>query len=185
MTLTWNAAGGGVTAYRLEAGTAPGLSNVASSVVGAATSLTATAVPPGTYYLRVRAIALDGESAPSNEVVASVGGAAAICAGPPSAPAGLTQTINGNVVTLSWASSGGCPATNYIVLAGSAPGASNIAIANVGLATSLSAAAPAGSYLRACGRAERVRIERIVKRSCLRDRRDASPAGTRPADQRD
>ena len=166
VTLTWTAAAGGVTGYRLEAGTAPGLSNVASGSISAATSVTASAVPSGTYYIRVRAIGVDGESAPSNEVVVSVGGgAAALCAGPPSAPLWLTPTINGQMVTLSWAPSGGCPATNYVVLAGSAPGASNIAIANVGPATSLSVAAPAGSLYVRVSRAERVRNERIVERS--------------------
>ena len=59
---------------------------------------------------------------------------------------GLTRTISGSVVTFSWSAGGGCTATNYVLLAGSAPGLSNVAIANVGGATSFSAAAPVGTY---------------------------------------
>src|SRR4029453_5297280 len=59
---------------------------------------------------------------------------------------GLTRTVSGLVVTFSWNAGAGCAATNYVLLAGSAPGTSNIAIANVGGLTSFSAAAPAGTY---------------------------------------
>jgi hypothetical protein len=145
VALAWTAGTGGVImGYRLEAGTAPGLSNIASSLVGPTTGFTATSVPPGTYYVRVRAVAADGESAPSNEVIVIVG--AGGCVGPPDPPAGLSTTVNGSFVTLDWATSGGCGATNYILFAGSGPGLSDIAIVNLGLTTSFSASAPAGTF---------------------------------------
>lgn len=61
----------GATAYLLEAGSAPGLANVATVPLGA-TTLAAT-VPAGTYYVRVRALSACGAGDPSNEVVLRVG----------------------------------------------------------------------------------------------------------------
>jgi predicted phage tail protein len=59
----------------------------------------------------------------------------------------LTSTASGNLVTLTGVPSvGGGPPIGYIVQAGSTPGSSNLAIVNVGIATSLSASAPTGSY---------------------------------------
>src|SRR5262245_60451532 len=101
VTLTWSAPiGDGISGYRLEAGTAPGSSNNGSSVIGAAaTSLTATAVPAGIYYVRVRAIGLEGESTPSNEIVVTVASSGG-CATPPNAPLALTVSGVGPFVTL-------------------------------------------------------------------------------------
>ena len=58
--------------YLLEAGTAPGLANITTADVGPQTSLTVGGVPPGTYFVRVRAANVTGDSAPSNEVVVTV-----------------------------------------------------------------------------------------------------------------
>ena len=50
-------------------GSAPGLSNIFSGLdVGLQTSFSASGVPPGTYYVRVRAGNYTGLSAPSNEI---------------------------------------------------------------------------------------------------------------------
>ena len=56
----------------VEAGTAPGLANIATFDVGLQTALTVGSVPPGTYYVRTRAANYTGASAPSNEVVVTV-----------------------------------------------------------------------------------------------------------------
>lgn len=63
--------------YRIEAGTAPGLSNIGIFDVGVVTGLT-VAAPPGTYYARVRGVGSDGVGAPSNELTVVVVGS-----GPP------------------------------------------------------------------------------------------------------
>ena len=63
----------GATAYLLEAGSAPGLANIAS-VPTVATSLAAN-VPAGTYHVRVRAVSACGLGDRSSEVVLRVGGA--------------------------------------------------------------------------------------------------------------
>jgi len=64
-----SSAGGAPTHYVVEAGSAPGLANLAVLyTTGAPTSLAVTA-PPGLYYVRVRAVNAYGVSVPSDEVV--------------------------------------------------------------------------------------------------------------------
>ncbi len=70
VTLQWTAPSGPApTGYVIEAGTAPGRSDLGVLQVGNVTSFTAPAPPPGTYYVRVRAINARGAGQPSNEVV--------------------------------------------------------------------------------------------------------------------
>jgi hypothetical protein len=58
--------------YVLEAGTAPGLSNIGTVTLGPATSVAIPGVPPGRYYARVRATNYTGTGAASHEVVIDV-----------------------------------------------------------------------------------------------------------------
>jgi len=148
------------TGYFLDAGSSPGASNVGSFST-TAPALSASGVPNGRYYLRVRAVNASGVSAPSAETVLTVG-----CA-PPQPPMMLTGVVNGTSVTLAWqASPGG--GVSYVVVAGSAPGTSNLAQVAVGTATSLVATAPPGRYfvrVRAvapCGGAESNEVELTV-----------------------
>lgn len=71
IVLTWTApAGGGASAYTIEAGSAPGLANLANfSTNSAAATFSASGVGAGTYYVRVRATNAAGTSPPSNEAV--------------------------------------------------------------------------------------------------------------------
>lgn len=61
VSLAWAAPASGATpaSYRLEAGRAPGASDAAVLTV-AGTGFVATAVPPGTYFVRVRAVTASG-----------------------------------------------------------------------------------------------------------------------------
>lgn len=59
----------GVAGYIIEAGSAPGLGDLASITVAAGTRAFSAVVPPGVYYVRVRAANARGVGAPSNEVV--------------------------------------------------------------------------------------------------------------------
>lgn len=72
LTLRWSAASGNATTYMIEAGTAPGLSNIGAFATGDLDTSFATAAPPGTYYVRVRAANAFGVSAATNEVTVVV-----------------------------------------------------------------------------------------------------------------
>lgn len=70
VTLRWQAPtdGAAPTAYQIEAGSAPGLSDLGIIRVGTLTSFS-TPVPAGTYYVRVRAVSGEAVGTASNEVV--------------------------------------------------------------------------------------------------------------------
>jgi predicted phage tail protein len=69
VTLGWNGAGGAPTSYIVEAGSQPASADlVVTDSGGTATSMIATGVGRGTYFVRVRARNACGTSSPSNEV---------------------------------------------------------------------------------------------------------------------
>ena len=68
VTLNWFAPPGTVTGYVVEAGSAPGLADLAVASVAAGSSASFTGVPPGTYYVRVRARNAAGLSIVSNQI---------------------------------------------------------------------------------------------------------------------
>jgi subtilisin family serine protease len=166
LTLSWNppAFGGAAAFYIVEAGSAVGLKDLANFSTGnASPSFSASGVPPGTYYVRVRAGNALGTSAPSNEAVflIAVGGApgpgAAPAPGPapgpaagpcsaPSAPGNLQFSVTGSTVALAWTAASG--ASSYIIEAGSSPGAADLVVSDTGnAATTLTAnGVGAGTY---------------------------------------
>lgn len=73
VTLAWAPSGGNPTSYVVEAGSAPGLSNLANSDLGSnLPSLTAPNVGRGMYYVRIRGKNACGLGPPSNEIVVIV-----------------------------------------------------------------------------------------------------------------
>lgn len=145
VTLTWNSTSvQPLFGHRLEAGSASQLPNLVNVLIGTSTVFVAPNVPAGTYFVRVRAVGVDGESTPSNEVVVSVGGTGCTTAPPP--PVNVRSVVNGSFVTLNWSSGAGCPATTVVLHAGSAPFSSNVAIVNLGDTLTFGANAPAGTY---------------------------------------
>ena len=136
---TW-AAVAAATRYVLEAGSGPGLANLASIDTGTAVATFTAAAPPGTYHVRVRARNACGTSAPSNETIVTIGGCTT-----PTAPGTLSASVSGSTVTLNWGPAGGSPA-GYRVEVGSTTGAINVGQFDVGNTTSLTAAAPNGTY---------------------------------------
>ncbi len=70
VNLQWTApSGAAATGYLIEAGSAPGRSDLGVLQVGNVTQVSAPAPPPGNYHVRVRAINARGSGQPSNEVV--------------------------------------------------------------------------------------------------------------------
>jgi hypothetical protein len=146
--LTWVAPPGPILGFYLVAGFTPGgtvaANLLAPNPAGPLNGFTATPIPNGTYYFRTYAIDATGVGPPSNEAVAVVGTGG--CAGPPGAPSGLSASVVGFLVSLSFTPGPGCPALNYSLQAGSAPGLSNLALVNLGMTTSFATLAPPGTY---------------------------------------
>jgi hypothetical protein len=143
-TLSWTPASADVpedhpTGYVLEAGSEPGLSDVATLDLGNATTFTVE-VPSGRHYVRVRAISELGDSDATEELVLSPPGT-------PNAPTDLAADGSSSTVELHWSrSAGGGVATGYVIEAGSAPGLSNLAVVPVGNVTRFVTSAPPGIY---------------------------------------
>jgi hypothetical protein len=118
---------GVVTSYVIDAGVSPGGTILSIPVTG--TSHSTSGVPPGVFYVRVRAINAFGSSPPSTEVVLVVGtGSTAL----PETPTGVTAFMSGGRLTLTWAAAlGGGPSSSFFVEAGSASGAANLATLSV------------------------------------------------------
>lgn len=150
VSLAWLASAGSLDGYVIEAGSAPGLANLATlPLAGGATSLAIDA-PNGRYFVRVRAVNACGAGAPSNEVVVDVPGACPT----PAAPGPIGVSVAGGTVSLGWPGVPG--AAGYVLEAGSSPGASNVFVGPVAGA-GLQAAPPPGRYFvrvrarNACG----------------------------------
>lgn len=120
-TLRWQppAVGPAPTAYVVEAGMGPN-QVLGDITVSAAYPVLRLPVPPGVFYLRVRAQAGASISGPSNELRLVVGGAEA-----PSAPAALTALIDGTTLSLGWRNTfgGGEPLGVVVDVTGAATGA--------------------------------------------------------------
>lgn len=149
-TLSWtpSAVGQPASSYIIEAGSAPGLANLARLVTtGPVTSFVVPFVPPGTYFVRVRGRNQIGQGAASQDV-SIVMGPRGQCLALPAAPVLLTPVVTGNTVTVSWnAAPTGGRAESYIIAAGSAPGQANLALFDTGSSgTSFAASAPSGVY---------------------------------------
>jgi hypothetical protein len=139
-SVLWTPPAGGASTYVVEAGSAPGASDITVIDAGAATSLGGT-LPPGRYYVRVRSVD-DGEtSPPSNEVVLQVPAGISL----PGAPGTLSASVASRVVSLSWGAASG--AASYVIEAGSVSGASDIGVFPLaGTSTTFSAPVPTGTY---------------------------------------
>lgn len=142
LTVSWAppATGVPIASYQVQAGSGPGLSNVFSGDIGPGTAVSAP-VPNGSYHLRVAARNAAGLGPATADVAVNVGAAA------PGAPLSLNAVVAGSRLTVNWSapSSGGAVST-YVLQAGSASGLANIFNGSVGLATSIAADVPPGTY---------------------------------------
>jgi len=144
VTLRWTGAAG-ATQYRIAAGSRAGAADLAVIDTGSPqTTFVANGVGDGVYFVRVRALAGAAASAESNEVVVTVS-AGSSCTAPPAAPAALTSSLNGRLVSLGWTASG--PLTSVTLEAGYSAGASNAAVIVLDpAARTFSTNAPPGTY---------------------------------------
>jgi beta-glucanase (GH16 family) len=124
-TLTWSAHGGDA-AYLLEVASAERRANpVSAEISPTRAEVTITGIPPGQYFVRIRAKNATGPGGASNEILIAI---PADCVGVPSAPSSLTGNVVGDAVTLFWqGGTSGCPASAYVIEAGSGPGSSDLA----------------------------------------------------------
>src|SRR5262249_19014932 len=135
VTLSWFLPSGSpaATSYIIQAsskaGGPPDLANFATG--NTATSITATGVVPGTYFVRILAANNAGVGPASSEVSFIVLGTGP-CTAAPSAPANLVSIVNGSTVTLGWSPSASGSPTSYVIEAGSATGLANLAVADTG-----------------------------------------------------
>jgi hypothetical protein len=133
--------GGAASHYLVEAGTAQGATNIATIPVNVP-AFTYDGVPPGTYFLRVRAVSAAGVSGPSNEVMVVAGGAPS----PPGVPFAVGAVVSGAGGTITWSKPAG-PVTGYVLEAGTESGLSNAARVALGPQTSVSfSGIPPGRY---------------------------------------
>ena len=161
VSISWNApaSGGTPSGYVLEAGTAPGLSNI-TTFQTAAPGISVPGVPTGQYFVRVRATNAVGTSPATSDLTINVG-----CT-PPAAPATFTASAASRTVSLSWTLVPG--STQTIIEAGYAPGATALTIPVAAPAASAAfAGVPPGTYyvrtrgVNACGQGA-VSVERTL-----------------------
>jgi hypothetical protein len=142
--LDWNAAPAGAPAewFLIEVGTMSGLTDVLTHLTRKAGDV--GLLPDGHYFLRVRAVNDTGLSAPSREVNVRVS-ARRPMAGP---VRGLTATVAGDTVTLSWQRSTlGVDPTGYRLEVGRAHGTTDIGTFNLSASTSFTTTGvPPGVY---------------------------------------
>lgn len=129
------------TAYDIEAGSAPGLADLAVVRLGNVSSISFP-VPPGRYYVRLRGVSDLGESPATADLFLS----------PPQidlpgAPLNLRSTNNAGALTLQWsAPAAGGPVSGYVVEAGTSPGAADIGAIQVGAVESVSLPLATGTF---------------------------------------
>lgn len=153
VTFSWYPASVPVTSYSIEAGVAPGRTDVTLPTGAASTTYTVSSAPTGEFFVRVRARLATGATMLSNEIRVRVGAVSCLV---PESPAPLSATTVGAVVSLRWSASPG--AGSYRVLVGRTSGAANVTSLDVAApATTISGAAPVGDYfvraiaLNSCG----------------------------------
>ena len=143
VTVTWSApqTGDPVTSYTIEAGSGPGLTNLAVLATGNnATTYTVTGVPRGTYYVRVKGQNAAGFG-PTTTDFSLFTITTGPCAVAPFAPLSFSSSTSGSTVTLRWEAPAldSCPPTGYRLLAGSSPTTSEYADARLGQTTQYTA----------------------------------------------
>jgi hypothetical protein len=139
VTVSWQAPGAGIAYYQVQVATDSAFSNIFYRVDVPGTGPYSGDLASGTYYLRVFGRTGAGTwTQPSATRAVNVA-----LPTPPGAPTLTPAQVSSNPVTLAWAAGPGGTPTSYTVYAGTGPGLSNLAVAPMGGATSITAMAPA------------------------------------------
>lgn len=145
--LSWQpGAGAFPTTYFLQAGSAPGRSDLGTLALDSSTTSIGAPVPRGTYIIRVSAVNGCGASRASEEVFVTVGGPPPVV---PGAPGDVWHEVSGSKVTLTWTppSTGG-EATSYVIEASDIHGNPLVTFDTGNPATTLShSGVGAGTYV--------------------------------------
>lgn len=143
VSLAWDRPSGNVARYLLEVGSASGRSDILTLPIAVPTThLDVAAVPPGAYFLRMKAANSCGTGAASSETSIVVGAAPRT----PGSPRDLRVTVSGSNVTLSWTEPPGSP-TGYVLEAGTVSGLADLVRVVLGPATTFSTSGvPPGTY---------------------------------------
>jgi hypothetical protein len=158
VTLQWteNPLGPVIGGYRLQAGSAPGLADIATLAIPAGARTLTVNAPAATYFVRLVAVNAAGVSPPSNEAIVTTG--AGVCT-IPAVPTGFSATSSAGVVAERWdAAAAGAIPLGYQLLAGSIPGGTDRAVLTLpATTTAVGGPVPAGTYFvrvvagNACG----------------------------------
>jgi len=144
VTVSWLAPAGGaaIGGYALEIATRPDFAPVAHALVFASAGTYSGPIPNGRFYFRVASAAVGGGvSAPSATRIVDVNLPQA-----PGAPV-LTVTLPApHLITLAWTPAPGGAPQSYTLHAGSTPGASDVGVWPLGLATSATGPLPPGTF---------------------------------------
>ena len=143
VTMSWTPAtsGGPAQNYEIQASYGDGQPPIATLTTPNATpSLTVGAVPPGSYFVRVRARNVLGTSAYSQGTTVVVGPCTA-----PGVPSNLAYTTADNLVTLTWTPPATGIAQGYTLYAGYSPADTTFAIP-LGPTPVFQAAVPFATY---------------------------------------
>ena len=146
VTAQWapNTIGSEPAAWQIEIGSVAGARDRGVFQAPPGVTLVASTLDAGEYWLRVRGVNAAGEGRPSNEVQLRVGALPACVM--PEAPVLLPATIVDRLVALTWRGSRNAAVANYRVIVGSQPGASDLAVFDVGPVNAFGAVAPPRHY---------------------------------------
>lgn len=140
VTVSWQPPPGGAASYQIQGSLDPSFASLAFSINVPGTGPYSGQLGSGRYYLRVYARSASGVwSSPSLTRQVDVALPTS-----PGAPTLVATQVSANPVTINWSPGPGGPPAAYTIHAGTSPGASNLLIAPMGLATGVTAVAPVG-----------------------------------------
>jgi beta-lactam-binding protein with PASTA domain len=132
----------------------------AGLTVGAVTQATSATVPSGSVISSTPVAGTVVATGSAVALVVSTGPAVGVCTAAPAAPSGLSATVTGNIVSLSWTAPAG-PASNaptsYLIQAGATPGTTLGSLNTGSAATTFSQVVTPGTFflrvrgVNACG----------------------------------